>query len=513
MTQPTAVLLALVLACAVGWLALTRLPADRQLERWLRTQPGVVTVVLHPTSAVAAGRAVVTAGLAAVEIPRPSARVGMSVPLSTEVVTRFMGAYEAFVAKHDALEGWTVDLRHAADAVLVARPSDNAVALDVLRAMRARPDVESVRLGLSPFPTSFRAVVRPGTDPVATASVVSAQVPTTPDRSPVWKSAAVVVQDAAGHEVRVEPGAEPSTRAALAFAEAVRLEGDRQVRLQVQRDGDAAMNSVLTIDATSTTGARTATALSSLGFGISSHRELIRVGHDATPTFDADAWSRTAGAPLREVPGVLAVTLDPGGEQKPPSVDVRVTPAVSLARISRALPPSVDHVEVHTARAAPDYDRDDALPVDPETVCPSGAAGSLNLAYTGPPLSLPAAADYVAAVRGAASPTCLHWAEPDEDSRFHTSYLAARTPLKANEWRRVVDVVVGRRALTDSAQPGLDLILPVPGQSWSTVLIAQAGRDDPTSSALDAETPDALRAARSAIEPVLAYWRARVAAG
>ncbi len=293
----------------------------------------------------------------------------------------------------------------------------------------------------------------------------------------------------------------------------MRLEAGRRVTVEAQRDSDGRAQTTLNLDRASPTAARTVTALSALGFGLASQGDAITVGDDDTPVFDTDAWARSAGAGLRAVPGVLEVTLDAGDLDLPPSVDVRVTPTVPLAGLAKAVPLGVEHLEVHTSPAAPDYGRDSALPVDPETLCPNGPGGRLNLAYTGPPSALSAAADYLSALRGAARPGCLHWVEPGEENRADVSNLAVRVPLQGNRWRSVVDVVAERRKRAESAHPGLDLILPAPGRPWSTVLIARADEDEPTPSTLDAETPSDLRAAASAIQPVLDYWRSRLRTG
>jgi hypothetical protein len=499
--------LAAALVCAVAWLAATRLPAEARFERWLRDQPGVVTVDLESSRALAAGDHAAT-------VPRPSASVTMRPALTREVVGGFMRAFEGYAADHGDVTRWTVELVHGGDDVTVyGRPDPNTHALDVLAAVHDLPGRQATSISITPWPPHLTTTMASGSDLVATARAMAAvRPPTSSEGDDPWREVPVTITDGTS-TVTAGWGATLTAGVDAAFHEAVRLEAGRRVTVAASRDNDGRAHTTLNLDQASPTAERTGSALSALGFGLANHGEAITLGDADTPIFDTDAWSRSAGAGLRAVPGVLAVALDPGDEKVPPSVDVRVTPAVPLARLAKEVPLGVERFEVHTSTAAPDYDRNSALPPDPETTCPSGSGGSLNLAYTGPPSALPAAADYLAAVRSAAKPGCLHWVEPVQGSRADSPYLAVRIPLQGNQWRPVIDVVVERRTRTDSAHPSLDLILPAPGRPWSTVLIARADEDEPTPSTLDAETPSDLRAAAAAIQPVRDYWHSRLRKG
>ena len=497
-------MLAVLLVCAVAWLAVTRLPAQAQFERWLRDQPGVLTVRMDSSRALGSG-------VQAASVPTPTATATMSGPLTTTVVRDFMGAFERYAAGHDEAVPWTVQLEHGADVVTAQGAHlPNADALSVLTAVRSIPGLRGTVISIAPWPPHMTATLAPGSDLVAVAQTMdSARPEALRDAANRWESVPVTATDGA-HTVAVSRGATATQAAGQAFREAVRLEGDRPVDLVLAREGDSRARATLTVDETSPTAARTVASLSGQGFGLASHSELIGTGRDGAPRFDPATWSRVAGAALRGLPGVLAVELRPGDDRTLPSADVHVTPAVSLRRLAKAIPPSVDHVEVHTSAAAPDYDRDDALPIDPETTCPGGVAGSLNLAYNGPPAALEAAADYVAAMRGTASPQCLHWVEPGIGSRSEDSFVAVRVPLRDKDWKPVLDHVLERRSDAGSAHPGLNLILTAPGQPWSAILIARADDVEPTPGNLDAESPADIRAAQASVRPVLDYWRSNL---
>ena len=500
-------MLALLLVCAVAWLAVTRLPAQAQFERWLRAQPGVLTVRMDSSRALGNG-------VQAASVPTPTATARMAGPLTVTLVRDFMLAFEGYAADHDKAAYWTVQLEHDEDVVTAQGAHlPNAEVLSVLAAVRSVPGLHSTEISITPWPPHLTATMTSGSDLVAAASTMAGARPETPrDGVDPWRAVPVTATDGP-HTVTAGRGATVGAGVDTAFREAVRLEGGRRVTLAMDREVDGRDRSRLTLDEASPTAGQTMTTLSTLGFGLANHGEAIIVGDTGTPTFDTDAWSRAAGARLRALPGVLAVTLDPGDEQSPPSVDIRVTPSLSLARVATALPPSIDHVTVHTAAAAPDYDRDDALPIDPETRCPAGVAGTLNLAYTGPPAALAAAADYLADLFRKATPQCLHWFEPSEGSRADASVVDVRIPLRDQDWEPVLDVVLERRLDAGSAHPGLGLILAAPGRPWSALLIVRADEVEPTPGNLDAETPTDIRAALTSIQPVLDYWRSNLRTG
>ncbi len=500
-------MLAALLVGGVAWLAVTRLPAQAQFERWLRDQPGVLTVRMDASRALASG-------VQAARVPTPTATATMAGPLRATVVGDFMQAFERYAADHAKAASWTVQLEHDADVVTAfGVPATNAEVLPVLTAARDVAGLRSTSISIAPWPPHLTATFAPGSDLVAAARTMDRARPqAVRDGVSRWESVPVTATDGP-HTVVVSRGATATERAAQAFREAARLEGDRTVELTLDREGDRQARAILTVDPASPTATQTVASLSGMGFGLDGHHEVIARGRDGRRQFDTDSWSRVAGAAARALPGVLAVALDPGDDRTLPSIDVRVTPAVSLTRLAMAIPPSVDHVEVHTSAAAPDYDRDDALPEDPQTTCPAGVAGSLNLAYTGPRATLGAAADYVAALRSTAGPQCLHWVEPGVASRSRDSFLAVRVPLRDRDWQPLVDFVLERRTDARSAHPGLNLILAAPGQPWSAIMLSRADDAEPTPGNLDAESPAQVRAARAALQPVLDYWRSNIGRG
>ena len=71
---------------------MTRLPAQAQFERWLRDQPGVLTVRMDASRALASG-------VQAARVPTPTATATMAGPLRATVVGDFMQAFERYAAE------------------------------------------------------------------------------------------------------------------------------------------------------------------------------------------------------------------------------------------------------------------------------------------------------------------------------------------------------------------------------------------------------------------------------
>ncbi|MGA8978953.1 MAG: hypothetical protein WB473_07515 [Pedococcus sp.] len=500
-TQHVALVLAALLVGDVAWLAVTRLPAQAQFERWLRDQPGVLTVRMDSSRALGSR-------VQAARVPTPTATATMAGPLRATVVGDFMQAFEHYAADHAKAASWTVQLEHDADVVTAfGARAPNAEALSVLAAARGVAELRSASISIAPWPPHLTATLAPGSDLVVAAQTMDRARPqAVRDGVSRWESVPVTVTDGP-HTVVVSRGATATERAAQAFREAARLEGDRTVELTLDHEGDRQARATLTVDPASPTATRTVASLSGMGFGLAGHHEVIARGRDGRRQFDTDSWSRVAGAAARALPGVLAVALDPGDDRTLPSIDVRVTPAVSLIRLATAIPPSVDHVEVHTSAAAPDYDRDDALAPDPEVDCPATADGILNLAYSGPRDQLPEAANYLSALRAPAKgATCVHWAERGRRGRPTSQTMLVRLPLRQS-WQAALDVVLARRADLGSAHPGVIVLLPLPDDRVTGVLNLAEG-ESPYITALGAETREQTRAAQVALQPLVRYWNA-----
>lgn len=494
--RTVALLLVAAVAVAAVVVAVLRPSEQERFRAWLRAQPGVVAVQLVD-QALASG--------SAARAFEPTLRAQLAGPPDVAVVQRLTGAIEGYAAEHPAVAGTTVELRHGRDVVLASTSAGpNAIALRVLRSMQALPAVTSVALQVQSGAAPFTATVRTGTDLVAAADDLAGALPE-PGTSWLTGGTAVAVRDDVGHEVRVGPGAVVTPSAGRAFALAVQQDPTHPVVL-VSRTGEQRATSVIRLAGSPRTEA-TAAALHDAGFGLTRLGQLVE-GPGGPIPMDEQAWASAAAQALSRVPGVVAATVDPGDREHdlPVTADLRVVPEVSLGSVVRSLPPAVERVEVHTAAAAPDYARDDALAPDPEVDCPAAADGRLNLAYSGSPAQLTRAASYLALLLAAApAATCVHWAEPAEHRRPTTQSVLVRVPLRASAWRPVLDVVRARRADLESAHPALVLLLPVAGTARTAVLNVPEGAA-PYVGTLGADTREQEREAEAALAPLVRYW-------
>ena len=495
--RTVALLLVAAVAVAAVLVAVLRPSEQERFRIWLRTQPGVVAVQLVDQA--------LASGTDAAKAFEPTLRAQLAGAPDVAVVQRLTGAIEGYAAEHPAVAGTTVELRHGRDVVLASTSTGpNAIALRVLRAMQALPAVTSVALQVQSGAAGFTATVRTGTDLVAAADDLAGALPE-PGTSWLTGGTAVAVRDDVGHEVRVGPGAVVTPSAGRALALAVQQDPTHPVVL-VSRTGEQRATSVIRLTGSPRTEA-TAAALHHAGFGLARLGQLVE-GPGGPIPMDQRAWASAAGQALSRVAGVVAATVDPGDREhdRPVTADLRVVPGVSLGSVVRSLPPAVERVELHTAPAAPDYARDDALAPDPEVDCPASRGGGLNLAYSGSPAQLTRAASYVALLVAAApDATCVHWAEPAEHRRPATQTLLVRVPLRTAAWRPVLDVVRTRRADLESAHPALILLLPVDGTDRTAVFNLHEGAA-PYLGALGTQTRAQEQAVETALAPLVRYW-------
>jgi hypothetical protein len=357
-----------------------------------------------------------------------------------------------------------------------------------------------VRSGAAPF----TATVRGGTDLVAAATGLARSLP---EAQGSWLAgpAVVAVRDEVGHEVRVEPGAEVTASAGQAFALAVRQDPTHPVVLVAR--GDLADPGQVIRLADSPGSGSTAAALHRSGFGLARLSEAVE-GPDGLIPMGEHAWASSVAQTLSRVPGVLKATVDPGDREKdrPVTADVRVSVSVSFGSVLRTLPLAVERVQLHTAAAAPDYARDDALAPDPEVDCPASPGRHLNLAYSGSPAQLTRAASYLALLLAAVpDATCVHWAEPADHRRPTTQTVLVRVPLQTPAWRPVLDVVRARRADLESAHPALILLLPVPGTAATGAFNLSEGAA-PYVGTLGTDTRAQEVEVEAALAPLVRYW-------
>ena len=477
--------------------AVLRPSEQERFRTWLREQPGVVRV--HQVDRTLAS------GAQAARVFEPTLRADLADPLDVAVVQRLAGAVVAYAAEHRAVAGATVELHHGPDVVLVSTDTrTNATTLQVLRATRALPGLASVALRVQSGAAPFTATVRAGSDLVAAATVLARSLPGA-QTSWLTGPAVVAVRDDIGHEVRVVPGAEVSPSAGRAFALAVRQDPTHPVVL-VSRGDLTDPSEVIRLTGSPLADA-TAAALHRAGFGLARLGEAVE-GPEGRIPMDEQAWASSAAQTVSRVSGVLAATVDPGDREKdrPVTADVRVTPGVSFGSVLRTLPPAVERVEVHTAAAAPDYARDDALAPDPEVDCPASPGGRLNLAYSGSPEQLTRAASYLALLLAAVpDATCVHWAEPAEHRRPTTQTVLVRVPLRTAAWRPVLDVVRARRADLESAHPALILLLPVLGTTATGVFNLSEGAA-PYVGSLGTDTRAQESEVEAELAPLVRYW-------
>lgn len=146
---------------------------------------------------------------------------------------------------------------------------------------------------------------------------------------------------------------------------------------------------------------------------MSQHHERVSGGtcSDHDTSFDTAAWRAAALPAVRSVPGVRPVGVTDPVTGTPVVLDVQVDTGRALGRLAPAVPDSVDRVQVHTAAAASDYDRDDALAPDPETECPAARRGT-NTAYSGPGEALPRASSHLADL--ARATPAVSWGSPTD---------------------------------------------------------------------------------------------------
>ena len=502
--RSVAVLVVAAVAIAAVATALIRPDAREQFRSWLREQPGIVSVD-EPGAALAVG----PGGLLGVRAFEPTERAVVSGPLDVDVVGRLGAAVVGYAASHPSLGSPTVELRQGPDVVMVgARPDVNATTSSMLRAMRGLVGVVGVQATVRSGAAPFTATVRPGSNLPALATTLAATLAgALPDRGSSWVDGPVgaAVRDPAGHEVRVVAGGTVSPSAAAAFTLAVDTDPSALVSLTADGGGGPDRRSVIRL-AGSTSVGQTAAALHRAGFGLSRHGEVVE-GPDGPIAMDQAAWARAAAAALARRAGARAAVIDVGRaeDDRPVTADLRIRPEVSFEQLLAALPGSVEQVAAHTAAAAPDYERDDALAPDPQVECPPGQGG-LNLAYDGPAAALPGAAGYLAALRAVAvGASCVHWAERGRRGRPAGQTLLVRLPLLEDSWRPVLDVVRSRRADLGSAHPDVVLLLPVPGGHVTGVFTLSEG-EAPYVTALHADTQDRARQAQEALQPLVRYW-------
>ena len=490
-------------ALAVTAVCVATLGPDEQ-ERFLdflREQPDVVSVA-DPGRALAVGP---PGRPVAARAFRPDAEAVVAHPIDAEVVGRLDRAVTGYAAEHQGVRGLSVLLRQGSDRVLLATDaSTNARTITVLGAMRALPSVVTVQADISSETAPFTVTVAAGADLPAAAKALAKSLP---DRSTGWfgTSPAVAVRDPVGHEVRVRAGGTVTDSDARAFAVAVRADPAGPLTLITSGPTDGSLRSVIRLPESPRLAA-TAAALHDSGYGLGRLGESVEGPVGEIP-MDETSWAKAAATQLTGVPGVRAARVDVGSaeERRPVVADLRIAPGVSFGRVLEALPAQVERLEAHTSVAAPDYDRDDALAPDPEVDCPA-VEDDLNLAYSGPPEALPKAANYLAALRAAASgATCVHWAERGEHGRPQSQVVLIRLPLEQSSWRPVLDVVRARRADLGSAHPDVVLLLPVPGRSWTAVFNLSEG-DAPYVSALGTERPGEGRDVEDMLQPLVRYW-------
>jgi len=495
--RTVAVLVVAVVAVAAVAVAVLRPSEQERFRAWLRAQPGIASV-REVDQALASGPAAARAF-------EPTLRAELADPVDVPVVRRLAGAIEAYAAQHPDVATTTVELGRGADVVLVTtHPGPNATMVRVLGAARTLPGVVSVSLRVRSGDAPFTATLRAGSDLVGAATVLARALP---EATGSWVTgpASVAARDDVGHEVRVEPHAAVTPAAGRAFALAVREDPSHPVVL-VSRSGQSRSDSVIRLAGSPLTAA-TAAALHRAGFGLSRLGQLVE-GPGGPIPMDEEAWASASAEGLSRLPGVLAARIDPGDREhdRPVTADLRVSAGVSLERLLVSLSPVVERVELHTAPAAPDYARDDALAPDPEVDCPTSPGGGLNLAYSGSPAQLTRAASYLALLLAAApDATCVHWAEPAEHRRPTTQTLLVRVPLRTVAWRPVLDVVRARRSDLESAHPALVLLLPVAGTDRTAVFNLHEGAA-PYVGALGTQTRAQEQAAEAMLTPLVRYW-------
>jgi hypothetical protein len=133
LTQPVVVLVALLLACSLGFVALRIVPHQARLERWLQKQPGVTS-------------AWVSAGADREASDWSSdASVGLDGELTPASFSRFASAYEAYRADHPWAGDWGLTISYETVTLPVSRDhASNVTTRDLLALLATDPDVSSV---------------------------------------------------------------------------------------------------------------------------------------------------------------------------------------------------------------------------------------------------------------------------------------------------------------------------------------------------------------------------------
>jgi len=485
---------ALVLGGSVAYVASTGLTPRSRFEHWLRGQPGLNSVAMQAGPRPDG------------DVARPTAEVTTTGPLTTERVERFMRALEGYAGEHAEATFYTVQLHHGADTVLAQGGHEGNVRIvGALRSLRSLPALSAVDIGLSPYPPHATGILTTGSDLVDAATSLARSAPAGDDHLDVLHGAGLSVRvKGRPHSVTVRGDVAPTQRAGQAFRLATLLEGSCPVQLVVPATGADGTWTELRLDEQSTTAPRTRSAVNAIGFGMSQHHERVPGGpySDHDTSFDTAAWRAAVLPAVRAVPGVRTADVSDPVTGTPVVLDVRVDTGTTLDHLAAVVPDSVDRVQVHTAAAAPDYERDDALAPDPETECPGTRVGT-NTAFSGPGEALRGASSYLAAVAKAApAASCLHWAEPGLRGRPNVQTAYVRIPLQRNAWKPVLDLVHARLADAGSAHPDVYLLLDQTGVPWTATLHLSA-QGAPYPGALGEGSPtDAGYASAS----LVAYW-------
>ncbi|KRF25758.1 hypothetical protein [Phycicoccus sp. Soil803] len=133
LTQPVAVLAAVVLVCVATVVVLRTVPHQARLERWLEKQPGVTS-----------------AGVSAGPIREasdwsPTAWVGLDGELTPATYSRFATAYEGYLVDHAWAGTWGLTISSGTVTLPVGNHAANVAMRDLLGRIATDPHVVEVR--------------------------------------------------------------------------------------------------------------------------------------------------------------------------------------------------------------------------------------------------------------------------------------------------------------------------------------------------------------------------------